>query len=69
VPGFVLGLVDTITQAQMDWRAFDPSPSLTLWSGGVSVVSAAFIFCGILEWRRRADIAKWRRRLAARARA
>ena len=70
---FVLGCawawIDIIAWGQMDWGAFDPIPRLTLWSGGVSFVSAVAIFCGILEWRRRADIARWRRTLAARARA
>ncbi|WP_134500358.1 hypothetical protein [Microvirga pakistanensis] len=64
----LLVLVEDPVLALMGWNDLGPSHDMGWWRTGAGVTIAALAFHCVIEWRNNAAL-KWRKTLAARARA
>jgi hypothetical protein len=62
-------LVEMTARGYLDWGILYSAPNISLWNGGWGLVAAVGAFWLTLDWRRKADATRQRKRIAARARA
>ncbi|WP_150117608.1 hypothetical protein [Microvirga vignae] len=65
---FLLVFIEEPVLDLVGWDDLDPSWDMKWWRTGVGLTMAACVFRLIVEWRNNAAL-KWRKTLAARARA